>query len=164
DIAALRAAISQTQAQLGPISILINNAANDDRHKLLDVTPDYWDNRMAVNLRHQFFAAQAAYPQMKSLGGGSIVNFSSISWLMGEKGYPCYTTAKAGVSGLTRSLAREFGTDRIRVNAIVPGWVMTERQLALWVDEAAEAQIERSQALKQKIYPDDIARLALFLA
>jgi D-xylose 1-dehydrogenase len=164
DIAALREAIARTGAELGPISILVNNAANDDRHKLLEVTPEYWDDRIAVNLRHQFFAAQAVYPQMKSLGGGSIINFSSISWLMGQTGLSCYTTAKAGVSGMTRSLARELGPDRIRVNAIVPGWVMTERQLKLWVDEAAEQQIERSQALKDRLYPEDVARLALFLA
>jgi len=164
DIAALRAAINRAGDELGPIGVLVNNAGNDDRHVLADVTPEYWDNRMAVNLRHQFFAAQAVAPQMKGLGGGSIVNFSSTAWLMGDTGYIAYTTAKAAISGMTRSLARELGADRIRVNAILPGWVMTERQLTKWIDAEAEALIDRSQALKDRIHPEHIARLALFLA
>jgi D-xylose 1-dehydrogenase len=164
DIAALRAAINRAGDELGPIGVLVNNAGNDDRHLLADVTPEYWDNRMAVNLRHQFFAAQAVAPQMKGLGGGSIVNFSSTAWLMGDTGYIAYTTAKAAISGMTRSLARELGADRIRVNAILPGWVMTERQLTKWIDAEAEALIDRSQALKDRIHPEHIARLALFLA
>ena len=164
DIEALRDAISQVARQLGPVSILINNAGNDDRHPVLEVTPEYWDARMAVNLRHMFFAAQAVFPFMKELGGGSIVNLSSTSWIMGEAGYPAYTTAKAGIWGLTRSLSREFGKDRIRVNAIMPGWVMTERQLTLWIDDDANALIDRSQALPDRIQPEDIARAALFLA
>ena len=164
DIAALRTAIRQAGDRLGPIGVLINNAGNDDRHDALGVTPEYWDNRMAINLRHQFFAAQSVHPQMKSIGGGSIVNFSSTAWLMGDVGYVAYTTAKAGISGMTHSLAREFGADRIRVNAILPGWVMTERQLTKWIDADAEKLIDSSQALKDRIYPEHIARLALFLA
>jgi NAD(P)-dependent dehydrogenase (short-subunit alcohol dehydrogenase family) len=164
DIKALRDAISQVAKQLGPISILINNAGNDDRHPALEVTPEYWDGRMAVNLRHIFFTAQSVFPLMKELGGGSIVNLSSTSWIMGEAGYPAYTTAKAGIWGLTRSLSREFGKDRIRVNAIMPGWVMTERQLKLWIDNAANELIDRSQALPDRIQPEDIAHAALFLA
>jgi D-xylose 1-dehydrogenase len=115
-------------------------------------------------MRHMFFAAQAVYPFMKGLGSGSIVNLSSTSWIMGETGYPAYTTAKAGIWGLTRSLSREFGKDKIRVNAITPGWVMTERQLNIWIDDAANELIDRSQALPDRIQPADIARAALFLA
>ena len=164
DIDLLRAAISQAARAFGGLHILINNAGNDDRHDVQLITPEYWDNRMAVNLRHQFFAAQAVHPYMKAAGGGAIVNLSSTSWLMGEAGYIAYTTAKAGITGMTKSLAREFGPDAVRVNAIAPGWVMTERQLTKWVDAEAEALIDRSQALKGRIHPMDIARLALFLA
>ncbi|MBI3453441.1 MAG: SDR family oxidoreductase [Rhodospirillales bacterium] len=164
DIAALQAAIERTRRELGPIRVLVNNAANDDRHKVENVTVDYWDDRMAVNLRHQFFAAQAVIPQMKAAGGGSIVNFGSVSWINGEGGYPAYTAAKAAVHGLTRGLARDFGPDQIRVNTVVPGWVMTERQVRLWLDEAGERQIAENQCLKEKLYPPDIARMVLFLA
>jgi NAD(P)-dependent dehydrogenase (short-subunit alcohol dehydrogenase family) len=164
DISALRNAVLHVADNLGPIGILINNAGNDDRHPALDVTPEYWDARMAVNLRHMFFAAQAVFPFMRSLGGGSIVNLSSTSWIMGESGYPAYTTAKAGIWGLTRSLSREFGQSRVRVNAIMPGWVMTERQLKLWIDDTANELIDRGQALPDRIQPEDIARAALFLA
>lgn len=164
DIEALRAAIERAGAELGPIRALVNNAANDTRHKVEDVTVEYWDDRIAVNLRHQFFAAQAVHAQMKAAGGGSIVNLGSTSWIIGQGGMPGYTAAKAAVNGLTRGLARDFGADNIRVNTVLPGWVMTKRQLELWVDEAAEKLIHDSQCLKVKIYPPDIARMVLFLA
>jgi NAD(P)-dependent dehydrogenase (short-subunit alcohol dehydrogenase family) len=138
DIAALQSAVHEASKCLGPIGVLINNAGNDDRHDMHAVTPAYWDERMATNLRHQFFAAQAVSPGKKALTGGSIVNLSSTSWLMGEAGYVAYTTAKAAISGMTRSLARELGPDGIRVNAIMPGWVMTERQLTKWIDAEAK--------------------------
>lgn len=164
DIDALQRAIADARAANGPLRVLVNNAANDDRHKVETVTVPYWDDRMAVNLRHQFFAAQAVIPQMKEAGGGSIVNFGSISWMNAEGGYPAYTAAKAAVHGLTRGLARDFGTDRIRVNTVVPGWVMTERQVRLWLDEDGERQIRENQCLKEKLYPPDIARMVLWLA
>ena len=144
--------------------MLVNNAANDDRHRIEDVTAAYWDERIAVNLRHQFFAAQAVIPGMKRLGGGSIINFGSMTWHASEGGYPAYATCKAAVEGLTRSLARDLGPDRIRVNTIIPGWVMTERQMRLWLDAEGEAEIARRQWLKDKLQPDDVARMALFLA
>lgn len=164
DTEALGRAVAKTADALGPIRVLVNNAAEDTRHDVADVTEEYWDDRMAVNLRHQFFAAQAVAAQMKAAGGGSIINFGSISWMMAEGGMPGYTTAKAAVLGLTRGLARDFGGDNIRVNTISPGWVMTERQLEMWVDEAAEKMIAERQCLKEKLYPPDIARMVLFLA
>ena len=148
----------------GPITVLVNNAAHDERHKFDTVTPEYWDDRMAVNLRHQFFAAQAVHPMMKAAGGGSIINFGSISWMIGQGGMPGYTAAKAAVMGLTRGLARDFGADNIRVNSIAPGWIMTERQVSLWLDEAGERELMARQCLKRKLYPDDMARIVLFLA
>ncbi len=164
DIAALQQAIEGARAAHGPLRVLVNNAANDDRHKVEDVTLSYWDDRMAVNLRHQFFAAQAAIAQMKEAGGGSIVNFGSVSWMNGEGGYPAYTAAKAAVHGLTRGLARDFGPDHIRVNTVVPGWVMTERQVRLWLDADGERQIHENQCIKDKLHPPDIARMVLWLA
>jgi D-xylose 1-dehydrogenase len=164
DIAALQEAIRHAGEADGPIRALVNNAANDDRHHFSKVTVEYWDDRMAVNLRHQFFAAQAVHPQMKAAGGGSIINFGSISWMNSEGGYPAYTTAKAAVGGLTRTLARDFGPDKIRVNTLVPGWVMTRRQIDLWLDADGERQIQELQCLKEKVYPMDIARMVLFLA
>ena len=160
----LQQSMEEVRQALGPVSVLVNNAGNDDRHNFEDVTPEYWDQRMAVLVKHQFFAAQAVYDDMKSAGGGSIINFSSTSWIMGEGGYVCYTTAKAAIYGLTRSLARDFGLADIRVNAVLPGWIMTERQLERWVTPEAELEIERNQALKHKLYPADIARMVLFLA
>jgi D-xylose 1-dehydrogenase len=164
DIEALRRAIRQAADAHGPITVLVNNAAHDERHTFDAVTPEYWDDRLAVNLRHQFFAAQAVHPMMKAAGGGSIVNFGSVSWMIGQGGMPGYSAAKAAIMGLTRSLARDFGPDNIRVNSIAPGWIMTERQISLWLDEAGERELMRRQCLKRKLYPDDMARIVLFLA
>jgi D-xylose 1-dehydrogenase len=164
DIEALRASIRQAADAHGPITILVNNAAHDERHRFDSVTVEYWDDRMAVNLRHQFFAAQAVHPMMKAAGGGSIVNFGSVSWMIGQGGMPGYTAAKSAIMGLTRGLARDFGPDNIRVNSIAPGWIMTERQISLWLDEEGERELMRRQCLKRKLYPDDIARVVLFLS
>lgn len=164
DIEALRAAIADAGKRNGPIRVLVNNAGNDDRHTTESVTVEYWDNRMQVNLRHQFFAAQAVRPQMRDAGGGSIINFGSITWMVGDSDCPAYVTAKSAIGGLTRALARELGPEKIRVNCVLPGWVMTERQMKLWLNEAGEKQIAERQCLTDKLYPADIARMALFLA
>jgi len=164
DIEALQAAICEAGELNGPIQVLCNNAGNDDRHQTEDVSIAYWDDRMAVNLRHQFFAAQAARSFMKAVGGGSIINLGSITWMVGDPDCPAYVTAKAAIYGMTRALAREFGPDRIRVNCLVPGWVMTERQMRLWLNEAGERQIAERQCLPDRLQPSDIARMALFLA
>jgi len=164
DIALLQTIVSSVGKASGPITALVNNAANDDRHKTQDVTVDYWNDRIAVNLRHQFFASQAVYPQMKSAGGGSIINFGSISWMAAQAGIPVYTAAKAATHGMTRSFARELGQYNIRVNTVVPGWVMTKRQLDLWVDDAANELIDRSQCLAGRVQPQDIAAMVTFLA
>lgn len=164
DIAALRAAVAQVRAALGPITVLLNNAANDRRHPVDATTPEFWDAGIAVNLKHQFFAAQAVRADMQAAGGGSIVNFGSISWMLKQGGMPVYTTAKAAVQGLTRSLARDFGPDNIRVNTLVPGWVMTEKQLQLWVDDKSREEIARGQCINRTLAPMHIASMALFLA
>ena len=164
DVKAFQAAIAEAAAALGAITVLINNAARDDRHDLADVTPDFWDERIAVNLRHQFFAIQAVAPGMKAAGGGSIVNFSSVSYHTMTARLSVYEAAKAAVIGLTRGLARDLGPDRIRLNAITPGWIMTQRQIDLWLTPEAEADLMKAQCLKEKVYPPDIARMALFLA
>ena len=164
DIDALRGAIARVRAEVGPVSVLVNNAANDDRHKLDEVTPDRWDRALNVNLRHQFFAAQAVRPHMRELGGGSIINFSSIAWMMGGADFIGYSTAKSGVIGLTNSLARELGPDNIRVNAIAPGAVVTERQLRLWYTEKQAEEMAARQFIRRRLLPDEIARTALFLA
>ncbi|WP_249694459.1 SDR family NAD(P)-dependent oxidoreductase [Stappia sp. WLB 29] len=162
DIEATRAAIADLREVLGPVSILVNNAAHDERHRLEEVTPEYWDSRMAVNLKHQFFCTQAVVGDMRALGGGAIVNMGSISWMIGQGGMAGYTAAKSAVVGLTRSLARDLGPDNIRVNCIAPGWIMTERQIALWLDEAGEREIMERQCLKRKLVPADVARVVLF--
>ncbi len=164
DIDALRAAIASAAEVNGPIGVLVNNAAHDERHAIDNVTPDYWDERMAVNLRHQFFAAQAVAPMMKAGGGGSIINFGSTSWMIGQGGMPGYTAAKSAVMGLTRGLARDLGADNIRVNSIAPGWIMTERQIELWLTPEGEKELMARQCLKRKLQPADVARLTLFLA
>ncbi len=164
DIAALRAAIAQVEGDLGPVGVLVNNAARDDRHKLEDVTPEYWDRALAVNLRHQFFATQAAAPAMATAGGGSVIMLGSISWMRRIDGMVCYTTAKAAINGLTRTLARELGGRNIRVNCLVPGAIATERQERLWRTPEAEARFLDLQCLKLRLGPDEVARVALFLA
>jgi D-xylose 1-dehydrogenase len=164
DIEALRAAIGRVRKQLGPIRVLVNNAANDDRHPVDEVTPGDWDKAFAVNLRHQFFAAQEVRPHMRDLDGGSIINFSSVAWMFGGTDMIAYSTAKSAVIGLTNSLAREFGNDNIRVNAIAPGGVVTERQLRLWYTEEQADQMVERQIIKRRLLPDEIARTALFLA
>ncbi|MBF9235757.1 SDR family NAD(P)-dependent oxidoreductase [Microvirga alba] len=163
DIERLRAAITEAAELNGPIRVLCNNAGNDDRHRTEDVTVAYWDDRIAVNLRHQFFAAQAVRQQMKEAGGGSIINFGSITWMVGDPDCPAYVASKAAITGLTRALAREFGPERIRVNCMIPGWVMTERQIKLWLTPAGERQIAERQCLPDRLYPSDISRMALFL-
>jgi len=164
DINALRISIGKVREALGPITVLINNAAHDQRHAIDEVTPDYWDDRIAVNLKHQFFAAQAVYPDMEAAGGGAIVNLGSVSWMIGQGGMPCYTTAKSAVAGLTRSLARDLGPKNIRVNCVVPGWIMTQRQIDLWLTPESEAELMQRQCLKRKLVPADIARAVLFFA
>jgi D-xylose 1-dehydrogenase len=164
DIGALRAAIAEVGKRLGPITVLVNNAASDQRHKFEDVTVEYWDERMATNLRHQFFAIQAVSPMMRSAGGGSIINFGSVSWHSLQGGMPAYTTAKAAVEGLTRGMARDLGPDGIRVNTVIPGWIMTERQISLWLTPEAEANLMQVQCLKQKLTPADVTRMVLWLA
>jgi NAD(P)-dependent dehydrogenase (short-subunit alcohol dehydrogenase family) len=160
DIAALREAI----ASLGAFDVLVNNAARDDRHDWRDVTPEYWDERMATNIRHMFFAIQAVAPGMIAAGGGSIVNIGSNSWWEAGGGFPAYATAKSAVHGLTRTMARDLGDHRIRVNTVVPGWIMTERQKELWATpEALEAHRAR-QCLPDLIEPVYVARMVLFLA
>ncbi len=163
DVAALQAAIRETRAKLGPIAVLVNNAANDERHAVAGVTADYWDHAQNVNLRHHFFAAQAVHPQMRELGFGSIINLSSIAW-RGAPEMPAYAAAKAGIIGLTNALARAFGADNIRVNAIEPGAVMTDRQRRLWykTPESVDAIVKR-QSIKATLLGEDIARMALFL-
>jgi len=163
DIQAYVAAIGRAEAEFGGIDVLVNNAANDDRHTIAEVTPDYWDERMAVNLRHQFFAAQAVAPGMKARGGGVILNLGSISWHLALPELVLYQTAKAAIEGLTRSLARDFGRDGIRVNTIVPGNVQTPRQMK-WYTPEGEAEIIAGQCLNGRIQPADIAAMALFLA
>jgi D-xylose 1-dehydrogenase len=160
----LRAAIRAAATALGPFHVLVNNAAHDERHRWQDVTPEYWEGRLAVNLRHQFFAIQAVAPAMIEAGGGSIINFGSTSWRLGMGGMPGYTASKAGVEALTRSFARDLGEHRIRVNTLLPGWVMTERQLTMWMDEDGEKRRRDSQCLKDRLYPPDIARIVLWLA
>jgi len=164
NIADLQAAVASAGKKHGPIRVLVNNAAHDERHKIEDVSVDYWDERLAVNQRHQFFAAQAVRPMMKKAGGGSIINFGSISWMAGTAGYVAYATAKSSIGGLTRVMARELGPENIRVNCVVPGWVMTKRQMELWLDEEGEKEIDRRQCLRDRLQPPDLARMVLFLA
>jgi NAD(P)-dependent dehydrogenase (short-subunit alcohol dehydrogenase family) len=164
DIESLRAAIHTAGEKFGPITVLVNNAANDQRHNWEDVTVEFWDERMATNLRHQFFALQAVVPMMRTAGGGSIINFGSISWHTNHGEMPAYTTAKAAVEGLTKGMARDLGPYGIRVNTVIPGWVMTQRQIDLWLTPEAEANLMQAQCLKEKVYPQDLARMVLWLA
>lgn len=164
DIDAYRLALSGLAAVHGDALVLVNNAAHDQRHDWREVTPAYWDDRMAVNLRHAFFASQAVAPGMIRAGRGSIINLGSISWMIMTPQLPLYETAKAATHGLTRSMARELGKSGIRVNSLVPGAIITPRQLELWLSDTAMREIEAQQALAGLLYPDDVARMALFLA
>jgi NAD(P)-dependent dehydrogenase (short-subunit alcohol dehydrogenase family) len=164
DIEALRGALAALRTRMGPTDVLVNNAARDDRHDWRDVTPEYWDERMATNLRHMVFAIQATAPGMIAAGGGSIVNLGSNSWWEASGNMPAYTTAKSAVHGLTRTMARDLGSHRIRVNTVVPGWVMTERQKALWATPEALEKHRQRQCLPDLIAPVYIARMVLFLA
>jgi NAD(P)-dependent dehydrogenase (short-subunit alcohol dehydrogenase family) len=164
DTEQLRAAMQAARDAFGPIAVLMNNAANDARHSIEATTPQSWDAGVAINLKQQFFAAQAVIPDMKQLGGGSIVNFGSIIWMLKYAGVPVYATCKAAVQGLTRSLARELGAFHIRVNSLVPGAVVTDKQLRLWLTPESLEEIKRNQCLPDHLLPSDIARMALFLA
>ncbi len=164
DVSALQSALEQAAKAHGTISVLVNNAANDARHSLQEYTPEAWDKGMAVNLRPHFFTAQAVAAGMKALGGGSIINFSSISYMMGNAGYSGYVASKAAITGLTRGLARELGPDGIRVNTLLPGWVLTQKQLDMWANpKDLAAHLER-QCLKEHLAPRDIVDATLFLA
>jgi NAD(P)-dependent dehydrogenase (short-subunit alcohol dehydrogenase family) len=163
DVDALRAAIDRVRQALGPIGVLLNNAANDRRHTIESVTSASWDQGIAVNLKHAFFSAQAVIEDMRQAGGGSIVNFGSLSWMIKQGGMPVYTTSKSAIQGLTRSLARDFGPHQVRVNTLLPGWVMTDKQLRLWVNDETRVEIARSQCIDAPLLPIHIASMALFL-
>ncbi|MGZ9712727.1 SDR family NAD(P)-dependent oxidoreductase [Glaciimonas sp. GNP009] len=164
DIGLLQATMAAMAKEIGDFDVLVNNAANDTRHAVEDVSVEFWDNSIAINQRPLFFTCQAVLAGMKKKGGGSIINFSSISWHIANGGYPAYVTAKSAVIGLTRGLARELGPHNIRVNTVTPGWVITERQNNLWLDEKGEADIKRNQCLSGKLLPWHLARMVLFLA
>jgi NAD(P)-dependent dehydrogenase (short-subunit alcohol dehydrogenase family) len=164
DIPSLQSVMRSLADEIGEFDVLVNNAANDDRHKPEEVTPDYWDDRIAINQRPMFFACQAVLDGMKRRGGGSIINMGSISWHIAGGGYPVYTTTKAAVNGLTRGLARDLGPYKIRVNTVTPGWVMTERQITHWLDAEGERLIDRSQCLPGRLQPWHVAGMVLFLA
>jgi D-xylose 1-dehydrogenase len=164
DVAALKQNIDTAVSELGDFSALVNNVARDDRHTLESVTPEYWDERMAVNQRPAFFAIQAIVPSMQRLKGGSVINLGSTGWQTKGGTYPCYAIAKSSVNGLTRGLAESLGADRIRINTVSPGWVMTERQIKMWLNAEGEESIKRNQCLPDKLQPSDIANMVLFLA
>ncbi len=163
-ITALKAGLAAVKARLGAVQVLINNAANDERHPTESVTEAIWDSRIAVNLKQQFFCAQGVLPDMKSAGGGAIVNLGSVSWMIGQGEMAAYTASKSGVIGLTRSLARDYGQFGVRVNAVAPGWIMTQRQLDKWLTPEAEARLMERQCLKRRLEPVEIARFIVFLA
>ncbi len=164
DVAAVKASVAEVVSNFGSIDVLINNAGNDNRHNIAEVTSEFWDRCMAVNIKQQFFMAQAVIPSMRQAGRGSIINMSSIAWLIPSTGLPVYVTAKAAVVGLTRTLAHELGRDDIRVNSVLPGAILTERQKRLWLTEEYKAEVLGAQALKRLLLPEDVARLVLFLA
>jgi NAD(P)-dependent dehydrogenase (short-subunit alcohol dehydrogenase family) len=164
DIPSLKVAIASIRQELGLIDVLVNNAANDQRHATDAVTEELWDSCIAVNIKQQFFCAQAVLPDMKARGAGAIINLGSVSWMIGQGGMAGYTASKSAVLGLTRSLARDFGQFGIRVNAVAPGWIMTQRQLDKWVTPEAEKEIMSRQCLKRTLQPVEIARVILFLA
>jgi NAD(P)-dependent dehydrogenase (short-subunit alcohol dehydrogenase family) len=164
DIAELQGALDTLVGCLGGADVLINNAANDARQEFDAITPEFWDGALAVNLRHHFFAAQRIAPHLRAVGGGSIINLGSVSWMRGRPGFAGYSTSKAAINGLTRTLARELGADAIRVNALVPGAIRTERQARLWRTPDEDAKFLELQALKLHLQPEHVARMALFLA
>jgi len=164
DITALKSSLQRAEKTIGPIDVLVNNAANDERHKWEETTPEYWDKMMEVNLRHHFFAIQAVAPEMKARGQGSIINMSSISWMIPGTGLPTYIAAKAGIVGLTRTMAHELGAFGIRVNCVLPGAILTERQRRLWWTPEYEKRVMEAQSIKRTLMPDDVSRLILFLA
>lgn len=164
DVAALQATMTKALAELGSITVLVNNAASDDRHTWQEMTPEYWDNRLNTNLRHYFFAIQAVAPQMIDARNGSIINIGSSSYMLQEDFFPGYAIAKSGVEGITRTLARTFGPDNVRVNTVLPGWVATERQLTRWWSPEGEEGTLRDQAIKRRIYPAEFSQMVLFLA
>lgn len=164
DIDAVRATVATIEKTLGPVRVLVNNASRDERRDFFEVTPEFWDGMLAVNLRHQFFVTQAVAKGMMGAGGGSVIMMGSISWMRGRPGMAGYTTAKAGINGLTRTLARELGEHNIRVNCIVPGAIVTERQKALWLKPGDDQRFLDLQSLKLRLQPDEVARVALFLA
>ncbi len=164
DIDALRRTIGEIAERCGAITVLVNNAANDDRHPVDEVTEEYWENRMQTNLHHQFFAAREVCKGMKDAGGGAIINMGSSSWHYARGGMPAYVTAKAAIEGLTCGLARDFGPYDIRVNCVIPGWIMTQRQIDLWLTPEGEREMMDNQCLKEKLYPPDVARMVLWLA
>jgi NAD(P)-dependent dehydrogenase (short-subunit alcohol dehydrogenase family) len=164
NIKELQKTIADIISEKGPIDILINNAANDTRHKIDDVTEEYWDERMNVNLRHFFFTVQSVKKSMIDNGGGAIINMGSTSWMVGQGGMAAYTAAKSGVVGLTRSFARDLGEFNIRVNSVVPGWVMTQRQMDLWLNDESEKELMKRQCLKEKLMPKELAQAVLFFS
>ena len=164
DIEQLKNSIKKISSKFGPIQILVNNAARDDRHSLQSVTSEYFDERIATNLKHQLFASQAVVSDMEKNGGGAIINMGSTSWMIGQGGMPCYTTAKSAIQGLTRGLARDLGPKNIRVNCVVPGWIMTERQVDMWLTPESEKELMDRQCIKRKLFPKDIASFVLFMA
>tara|TARA_Y100001934_G_scaffold262150_1_gene336291 strand:- start:1626 stop:2384 length:759 start_codon:yes stop_codon:yes gene_type:complete len=164
DIEQLKNSIKKISSKFGSIQILVNNAARDDRHSLESVTSEYFDERIATNLKHQLFASQAVVSDMEKNGGGSIINMGSTSWMIGQGGMPCYTTAKSAIQGLTRGLARDLGPKNIRVNCVVPGWIMTKRQVDMWLTPESEKELMDRQCIKRKLLPEDIARFVLFMA
>jgi D-xylose 1-dehydrogenase len=164
DLDALQSAIAQARRQIGPVAVLINNAANDVRHALADVDAAAFERNVAVNLRHQVFATQAVIADMRLLGGGSIICLGSTGWMKKNGGYPLYAMAKAAVHGFVNGMARELGKDHIRINSLVPGWAITEKQERLWLDDAGREEIARSQCMPGFLLADDLARVALFLA
>ena len=164
DIKQLKNSIKKISSKFGLIQILVNNAARDDRHSLESVTSEYFDERIATNLKHQLFASQAVVSDMEKNGGGAIINMGSTSWMIGQGGMPCYTTAKSAIQGLTRGLARDLGPKNIRVNCVVPGWIMTKRQVDMWLTPESEKELMDRQCIKRKLLPEDIARFVLFMA
>lgn len=164
DIDQLKNSVQEVSKTLGAIDVLVNNAARDDRHSLESITSEYFDERIATNLKHQLFAAQAVVSDMEKKGGGVIINMGSTSWMIGQGGMPCYTTAKSAIQGLTRGLARDLGSKNIRVNCVVPGWIMTQRQMDMWLTPESEKELMERQCIKRKLIPKDIANFVLFMA